>query len=319
LCIQLFTMIKSLLLRQIFLALLPLHVLGTYETVAPFSYQAEESGSKVGGSPLVELKGFSYEQTGFGSAESSIVVASDGSLIYSPAISKAGVGYAVSKDYGKTWNQVLPAGKKQARQQPMFREIDGRYFYWSTGIPGLHFSYSDDNGTTWKLVSKHLNSKIEDWAKLIGGKPVTSSLKNGARQILYLSAPSLISTQVAGGFGPIKQMVMKSVDRGETWTLTASAPTLKPLLDGGACAALPNEERKKELLIWGDGFVTSNGTIMFGLRRCRKLSVAISDDEGDSWRFSDVSGSNLNIYKSLLTYVLHTTRICVHVLANHRK
>lgn len=36
-----------------------------------------------------------------------------------------------------------------------------------------------------------------------------------------------------------------------------------------------------------------NGTIIFSVRRCQTLSLAISDDEGDSWRFVDVPGSKL--------------------------
>lgn len=36
-----------------------------------------------------------------------------------------------------------------------------------------------------------------------------------------------------------------------------------------------------------------NGTVVFGLRRCQALSLAFSDDEGDSWRLVDVPNSHL--------------------------
>lgn len=120
-----------------------------------------------------------------------------------------------------------------------------------------------------------------------------SSLSNGAKEILYLSAPSLISTPIpVQPLGPINQLIYKSTDRGNTWTEAKGMPTLQPLLSGGSCAALLGYA-DQELIIWGDGFVTPNGTVIFGLRRCTGLSVAISDDEGDSWRLVDIPGSSL--------------------------
>lgn len=244
-----------------------------------------------------DLKSASYEYTGMGAAESNVDVAADGSLIYSPAYTNAGNGYATSQDNGATWTQVLPGGSAQPRPQSVFRKrtSDDRYFYWSTSGPGLYFSYSDDQGKTWtNLNGTHFDPLVQDWAKLVGGKPVTSNLTNGAKEILYLAAPSLISTPIpVQPLGPIDQHIMKSTDRGNTWTPTKGSPTLQPLLSGGACAGLVKSLAGQELIIWGDGFVTPNGTVMYGLRRCQKLSVAISDDEGDSWRLIDVPQSSL--------------------------
>jgi hypothetical protein len=258
------------------------------------------------------LRGASYQYTGMGAAESNVDFAVDGSLIYSLAITSEGIGYATSKDSGETWTQVLPGRSAQPRPQPIFRKraSDGRYFYWPTQGPGLYFSYSDDQGATWtNLNNTHFDYLIQDWAKLVGGKPVHSSLSNGAKEILYLSAPSLISTPIPlQPSGPINQYIIKSTDRGNTWTIAKGMPTLQPLLAGGNCGTLDllRSYGGQELVIWGDGFVRPNGTVMYELRRCRALSLAISDDEGDSWRYVDVPGSSLPPFVlGDLTYLLN--------------
>jgi hypothetical protein len=143
-----------------------------------------------------------------------------------------------------------------------------------------------------------------DWAKILSGKPVYSQLKNGSSQILYLSAPSLISITVAPGLGPIQQRIAKSLDRGATWVQAKGAPTLSALENGGPCQAFTKNGKNDEYIIWSNELVRPNGTVIYGLRRCRSLSIAISDDEGDSWRYSDVPKSSIVPYsKGLLTLV----------------
>jgi hypothetical protein len=138
---------------------------------------------------------------------------------------------------------------------------------------------------------------------------VHSSLSNGAKEILYLSAPSLISTSIPLQLlGPINQYLIKSTDRGNTWTTAKGMPSLRPLLAGGNCETLDllGSYGDQELIIWGDGFARSNGTVMYGLHRCRALSIAISDSEGDSWRYIDVPGSSLPpVVLGDLTYLLN--------------
>lgn len=74
--------------------------------------------SKMGGNAGVTLSSARYEYTGLGSAESTIDFAPDGKqLIYTPALSNDGVGYATSDDEGATWNAVYPTGKTQGRAQ----------------------------------------------------------------------------------------------------------------------------------------------------------------------------------------------------------
>lgn len=267
----------------------------------PIVYTAGSNATVLAQSVPSILSAGSYEHTGFGAAESTIDILDDGTLIYAPAFSSNKTGYVTSHDEGKTWSLVV-ASPKQPRAQPMFNIHDDRWFYWSSGMPGLHLSYSDDKGNTWKKSGDHVLPSVSDWAKIISGKPVRSQLQNGTSKILYMSGPSLISVPIVPGIGPIQQVIMKSTDRGTTWQRTKAWPTLSPTKSGGACAALPPAIQAQEYLIWGDGLVRPNGTIMYGLRRCRSVSLAVSDDEGDSWRFSDIPGSAVVPYtKGLAT------------------
>jgi hypothetical protein len=267
----------------------------------PIVYTTGLNATVLRGSVQSAFSAGSYEYTGFGAAESTIDILNDGTLIYAPAFSGNKTGYVISNDDGKTWSMVSPS-LKQPRAQPMFNIHDDRYFYWSSGMPGLHLSYSDDKGTTWKKSGDHVLPLVSDWAKIISGKPVRSQLTNGTNKISYMSGPSLISVPIVPGIGPIQQVIMKSLDRGTTWQRTKAWPTLNATKSGGACATLPKATQAEEYIIWGDGLVRGNGTIMFGLRRCRSVSVAISDDEGDSWRFSDIPGSAVVPYtKGLAT------------------
>lgn len=150
----------------------------------PFTYTAIGNNSVAGGTPGVSLISSSYQYTGFGAAESNLQFATDGSWLYSPAISPSGVGYAISQDSGNTWTQVLPTGANTTRTQPVFRVEGSRYFYWSSNVPGLNFQYSDDQGKTWTTLSNHFDQNIQDWAKLIKGNPVSSKLANGVSEIM---------------------------------------------------------------------------------------------------------------------------------------
>jgi len=130
------------------------------------------------------------------------------------------------------------------------------------------------------------------------GKSVASNLTNGAKEILYLSGSSLISTPIPiQPLGPLFENTFKSTDRVNTWTKAKGKLTLQPLVSAGRCGTLdllPGASYgDQELIIWGDGFIKPSGTIVYRLRRCTTLAVAISDDEGGSWCIIDVPGSQL--------------------------
>jgi hypothetical protein len=232
------------------------------------------------------LKSVNFERTRYGTAGASIDFTRNGSLIFSPAISENGIGIAISDDYGKTWSQRL-LGSQQPRYRASFKNVDGRYFFWSSTHPGIDFAFSDNEGASWY----HTNFPVQEGGYLISGRPVYSPLY-GTTQILYFSAPSP-DAPVKKLDTEQRQLLWKSLDHGATWIPTAGSPTLNPREDDGYCERLDKKTQQHEKIIWGDGFVRPNGTIMFGLRRCRRVSIAISDDEGATWHFRDIPESPL--------------------------
>lgn len=100
-----------------------------------------------------------------------------------------------------------------------------------------------------------------DWMKVYAGAPVQSR-PLGYPNVVYLSAPTPISTRFWPWLAPRYQTVQRSMDGGANWT---------------EVARLSLDPRD-------------------GLRRGARLGLAISRDEGATWKVGDVPGSQLLRY-----------------------
>jgi hypothetical protein len=235
--------------------------------------------------------------TGFGAAESSLGVAKDGSVFYAPAFGSDGIGVAVTKDEGATWQHqvpTLPAGVTRSRVQPyMYLDpsTDELFFLTSQATSGttsgendaggFDLSVTSDEGSTWDYES--VAHDAVDWTKIFAGPAVTSQ-PQGYPNILYMTAPSPISTPSPFTPAPDHQSIYTSLDGGKTWQSVGSL-SLKPA-DVPGCE--PNE-----WVIFGTGVVAPDGTAYLGFRRCAHLGVGTSRDEGKTWAVADVTGADL--------------------------
>jgi hypothetical protein len=260
-------------------------------------YTATPTGPvKGGGSPLALTPCASY--TGLGTAEISVAVDDDGTVVMAPVHSSAGtIEIAKSSDNGVTWSTVQPKlanGKPHTRIQPYMKRdpLTGRLFF-HTGRSsiaqlsvktGFDMSYSDDAGATWTPTAVEVGSI--DWAKVLPGAPVNGLRSDGYPNNLYLSTPTPISTP-AFIANPKEQVVMKSEDGGKTWA-KAGGFSLVPKVNG--CPAT-------EWSLWGDGVVTADGSIVIGGRRCANFGLAISHDEGKTWAVKNLPDASLISYK----------------------
>jgi hypothetical protein len=225
-------------------------------------------------------------ETGFDSAESCLAVASDGTLFFAPAFTAEGNGVLVSRDAGRSWSpRIPPHPGRHGRAQPFLYLEPGteRLFFMTTAMSarglgrGFHLSYTDDHGETWRHNTVAHGTR--DWAKLYGDG-----------RVLYLSAPAPISTRVFPVLFPRRQEFLRSYDRGSSWQ-NAGTISLWPRAHG---------LDPREWVIFGDGVVAADGTVLVGLRRGPNLAVAISSDEGAGWRLRDVPGARLLRYRNLL-------------------
>jgi hypothetical protein len=145
---------------------------------------------------------------------------------------------------------------------------------------GMNLSISTDGGDTWhyKLLNEF---KGLDWIKYTSG-PAKTSTPVGFPKVMYISGPTPISTP-AVVFGPKEHQVLKSLDGGETWA-TAGGFDIR-LLNNGCLTT--------EYILMGASTVTPNGDLYIAGRRCTKLTVAKSTDEGKTWKLSDVPNAKL--------------------------
>jgi hypothetical protein len=244
--------------------------------------------------------------TGFGTSESSLGIASDGTLFVAPAYTNAGNGVARSTDEGATWQALVPtadAGGAHGRVQPFFYldpSTDRMFFATSHTGGGFDLSWSSDLGATWNY--ELISTDAQDWIKIFAG-PAATTAPAGYPKVLYTSAPSPISTPSEGLMAPPNhQTVYKSLDGGVTWqSVGGSSLTLNPSDEVTAGLATATICPSTEWVIFGDGVVGSDGTVYIGYRMCTELAVAISKDEGTTWTSVVVPGSVLPTFSSPLS------------------
>lgn len=242
--------------------------------------------------------------TGVGAAESVLRTAPNGDLFYSTAFTKAGVGILRSKDLGDTWeyrNTTKAGGARRSRVQGFMDQdpTTGRLFLHTAKLDiralniqtGFDSTFSDDGGTTWTPTS--IGIRAIDMLRYGFGKPVTSTL-NGYPNIIYAMAPSPtstpigITTQLALG-NPLQQVMIKSLDGGKTWA-HAGAFSIRPTANG--CPVT-------EWVLWSAIQVAADGTIYVAGRRCDKVGIAMSRDEGRTWTVSNVPNTRLPKFQTI--------------------
>jgi hypothetical protein len=245
------------------------------------------------------------QPTGFGSSETTLAIARDGTIFFAPAHTAEGNAVLRSRDGGATWTPLVPRrpdGARHGRTQPfMYLDPVTERLFFHTGVMGFHpwrfdlrrhrgfhLSWSDDHGDTWNGSIVAQDSL--DWGKLYGGPPV-SSAPAGYPNVLYFSAPSPFSTPIPPLDTARRQIVRRSLDGGASWEKVGSLSL--------HAADVPGCDRR-EWVIFGNGVVGRDGAVHLGLRRGPRVAVATSRSEGRSWCVCDVPGSDLVAYRHWL-------------------
>lgn len=230
-------------------------------------------------------------RTGFLSVEPSIGIASSGHVFFFPATGEGGRGIVRSVDLGVSWELLVPSASGVATHPDSFDPMayldpaTDRIFVDDLTGPAKCsvLSFSDDEGETWTNTAAGCTQF--DHATVFAGPPVTSATM-GYPNIVYHCAYMGGGTSVAGTSSSCE----RSLDGGMTW-LPTGAPAVGPAIGEG------NNGAPYCNAALGHGAVGPDGAIYLPNALCGDAMLAMSRDEGVSWR--NVRVSDLRVPISL--------------------
>lgn len=198
-----------------------------------------------------------------------------------------------SLDTAASWVDVSPhigSAAAHVLTQDPFMYLDprtGRIFTDDLILPCSQLSFSDDAGRSW--TSQIVGCDQTDHQNIFAGP----APKGGARPVGYPNVVYYCAMNAGGLYGgPTSHATTcaKSLDGGRTFTLTGMpAYTDDPSAATGAFG-IPGACDGGT----GKGTVAADGTIYLPRGWCGRPYVAISTDEGQSWRRVQVSGLGMN-------------------------
>jgi hypothetical protein len=230
---------------------------------------------------------------GMRSQESSLVVSKSGAIWVSPAEnSNAVVGLAKSSDRGQRWQFVDAAPPGPHTGTPLDNcfcdpalyvdPTTNRIFFFSedTFYCGGNLNYSDDDGRSWNRTERFGCPATQDYDTFVTAPPVTSKTTGYPNILYFCSQGPLIAA------GPTRECV-KSLDGGLTSAPVGSSggSGLLPAPNLPSCSQYPLHQ--------GHSMAAgSDGSIYLPVSFCSDAAVAISRDEGDTWKYVQVGAAD---------------------------
>jgi hypothetical protein len=213
--------------------------------------------------------GISKKGTVFVTASDGCVTSCTGSTEMTDTVAPGGRAIFASKDQGKTWTDVSPTAGPASRHvfsmDPYLYvddvdEATDRVFDVDLTVACAMLSYSDDEGQNWITNPAACGEPVNDHQTVFAGPPV-SSPTIGYPHIVYYCFNHPAFTKCS-----------KSLNGGLTFQTTAN-------IQPPSCSGLN-----------GHGVVDSKGTVYIPLgSNCGQPNIAISKDEGDTWKVVQVS------------------------------
>jgi hypothetical protein len=213
-------------------------------------------------------------RTGYGSWEPTVGVNAKGAVFFSARNANNDPGIARSRDGGKTWQPAGPPEHRVSLDPYVWVDRATGRLFASDVDPSIQcspISYSDDEGATWKTAR---GCGVADHQSLFGGPARKgAAATDGYPNPLYYCAIAKGATTVA----PTEAGCLRSLDGGDTWNVTGSA--FPPRVNGTAqCGGFH-----------GHGTVGPDGAVYLPAGWCGKPHLAISHDEGATWKQVQIS------------------------------
>ncbi|MGH2755716.1 MAG: sialidase family protein [Actinomycetota bacterium] len=216
---------------------------------------------------------------GFGAIEPTLGFTEEGSLFYTAMRSNTKLDVVRSSDGGETWNDVSPELAPGVRAHTIgldpYLYVDpqtSRVFTIDLTVACSYVSFSDDEGASWTTNPLGCGRPVNDHQTLFAGPPVTSPTV-GYPNVVYYCFNDVITSSCT-----------KSLDGGITFAPTGTPAYVYPDDDPSqSCGG-----------IHGHGVVDSKGKMYLPRQFCGWPYLAISDDEGRTWRRVRVARSRMD-------------------------
>jgi hypothetical protein len=227
--------------------------------------------------------------TGWDDVTPMIAVTRNGTVF----VARSSGGVMRSKDGGATWTRIdVPAhvdGDSHTGGVHGFVHVDTSddRVYYSTSLGaascgasngGTVVSWSDDLGETWD--GSTVGCDTYDWGKLLTARAISTEAS-----VVYFFG---VGERVVGN----ERFVYRSRDRGETWerTRNIASATVEPGMGAAAPDGTIYFDQPESVFLGGPERKADKTYPWDPADEC-KLIIAVSEDEGDTWRHEPIPGS----------------------------
>jgi hypothetical protein len=182
-----------------------------------------------------------------------------------------------SRNLGASWTKLDSGGPRTAGLVPPWMSVNPRTsrIWFTTTLPGLcgaQVSWSDDDGKRWRTGS-NVPCPSQGGQKLLEGPPPRGEAKPAGYPHVVYYCGNTIDIELSNLW------CYRSLDGGRTFKFTGAFPD--PPRPPGCAERHPSRP----------GIVGSDGSLYFPTTLCGTLGVAISRDEGKTWRLGPTIAS----------------------------